>query len=378
MTDASQELKSLVELAQSPNYTQYAQEWKKKGGKVWGVLDSYVPEEVLLAAGILPWRIRGSRSPALDLALRYRPESCNPYYNHVTQSVLAGELDFMDGIATTNWEQDGTRFWTLLEYLGKANVSHFLHIPYAKRERNLAFFASEIRKFISSVEKFSGKKITESSLRKAAQQVNTVRSLLTRLYSLRQKEQVPVSGAECLALSLASMTMAKEEFISKMESVLPYLEKRPATGKPTGPRLLVVSDFLDDGAFMDLVEGTGARVVMDDLDTGGRNFWGATDTDASDIITAIAKRYLNRVPCPRMDFYDEEITQVIAWAKDFKVNGVLLLYLPWGYSRQFRMPFWVRRMKEAQIPLMSLERDYCLFQPAQLKTRIEAFIETLQ
>ncbi len=378
MADAKLELKSLVELSQSPNYGDYARKWKKDGGKVWGILDSYVPEEVLIAAGILPWRIRGSRSPFPDLAAQYRPASCNPYYNHMVQSVLEGELDFLDGIAATDWEQDATRAYDLLEYWRRPSSGHILHVPYIKGERNLAYFASEVNQFINKVENFSGKTISVASLRQAAQQVNTVRSLLMRLYFLRQREQVPVSGAECLNICLAAMTMAKEEFIPKMESLLPYLETRPTRGNSARPRLLVVGDFLDDGAFLDLIEGAGAVVVMDDLDTGSRYFWGAMDADSSAITTAIAHRYMNRIPCPRMDFYKEEVDQVIAWAADFKVDGVLLLYLPWCYSRQFRTPYWIRRMKEAGIPFVSLEREYCLFHPAQLKTRIEAFIETLQ
>ncbi len=378
MADAERELKSLVELAQSPNYAKYAREWKQGGDKVWGVLDSYVPEEVLIAAGILPWRIRGSRKPFPDLALQHRPASCNPYYNHVIESVLEGELDFLDGIASTDWEQDGTRCYGLLEYWGKPAPRHILHVPNAKRDRNLDYFTSEISSFISAVENFSGTKITVDSLRQAAQQVNKVRSLLKRLYSLRQRAQIPVSGAECLAISLASMTMAKEEFITKMESSLSYLETRPTTRDSEQPRLLVVSDFLDDGAFLDLIEEAGAVVAMDDLDTGSRYFWGAVDTDSSDIIAAIGHRYLNRVPCPRMMFYEEEIDQAIAWTADYKVDGVLLLYLPWCYARQFRIPFWTRRMKAAGIPFAVLEREYCLIHPAQLKTRIEAFIETLR
>ncbi len=376
--DAERELKSLVELAQSPNFTKYALKWKQGGGKVWGVLDSYVPEEVLMAGGILPWRIRGSRKPFPDLAIQHRTASSNPYYNHVVQSVLEGELDFLDGIAATNWEQDGSRTYELLEHWGKPSSRHILDVPYIKRDYTLAHFVGEIHQFISAVENYSGRKITQGSLQQAANQVNTVRNLLMRLYSLRQRKQIPVSGAECLNISLASMTMAKEEFITKMESVLGYLETRPTTGNSARPRLLVVSDFLDDGAFLDLIDGAGGVVAMDDLDTGSRYFWGAVDTDSSDITTAIADRYLNRVPCPRMVFYEEEIDQVISWTADFKVDGVLLLYLPWCYSRQFRVPFWTQRMKQAGIPFVSLEREYCLFHPAQLKVRIEAFIETLQ
>lgn len=379
MTNAKEsDLKSLVELGRSPNYAKYAQKWKQGGGKVWGVLDSYVPEEVLIAAGILPWRIRGSRKPFPGLALQHRPASCNPYYNNVVQSILAGELDFLDGMVGTNWEQDGTRAFDLIEYWGKPASTHMLHVPYIKRDRNVAFFVFEIEKFKSAVEKFSGTKITADSLRQASKQVNTMRNLLMRLYSLRQREKIPVSGGECLNICLASMTMAKEEFIPKMESLLPYLEGRPTNGKSAQPRVLVVSDFLDDGAFMDLVEASGAVVVMDDLDTASRYFYGAVDTNSSDITTAIARRYLNRVPCPRMNNWEEEMDQVIEWTKDFKVDGVLLLYMSWCYSRQFRLPFWVKRMKEAGIPFIPLEREYCLSRSAQLKTRIEAFIETLQ
>ncbi len=375
---AERELQSLLESGQSPNCAKYAREWKQGGGKVWGVLDSYVPEEVLIAGGILPWRIRGSRKPFPDLALQHRTTTSNPYYNHVIQSVLEGELDFLDGIAATDWEQDGTRCYDLLEYWAKPGSGHILHIPRVKTDLSLAYFVKEIKTFIGAVEDFSGRKITVDSLQRAVHQVNKVRSLLMRLYSLRQRQQVPVSGAECLNICLAAVTMAKEEFIRKMESLFPYLEARPTTGNPTKPRLLVASDFLDDGAFLDLIEKSGALVTMDDLDTASRYFWGAVDADSSDITAAIAHRYLNRVPCPRMAFWEEEIDQTIAWAADFKVNGVLLLYLPWGYSRQYRLAFWGRRLKDAGVPFVALEREYCLFHPAQLKTRIEAFIETLQ
>ncbi len=379
MTDGKHELELLVNLGQSPNCAKYAREWKKGGGKVWGIMDSYVPEEVLIAAGILPWRIRGSRRSFPELAVQHRTAGCSPYYNHVTQSVLDGDLTFLDGIASTNWDQDGSRCYDLFEYWGKPGSGHILHLPFAKRERNITYFASEVKEFISAVEKFSGRKITEDALRQASKQVNTVRSLLMRLYSLRQRDQVPVSGAECLNICLASMTMAKEEFTQKMESLLPHLEKKPTAGNSTKPRLLVVSDFLDDGAFMDLIEGSGAVVAMDDLDTASRYFWGAAvDTDSPDISTAIARRYMNRVPCPRMDFCEEEVDQAIRWIADFKVDGVMTLFLPWCYPRTFRTPLWMRKMKEIGIPFIALEREYCLFHPAQLQVRIEAFIETLQ
>ena len=46
------------------NRHQYAQEWKAKTGrKVMGYFCTYVPEEIIYAAGILPVRILGSHEP---------------------------------------------------------------------------------------------------------------------------------------------------------------------------------------------------------------------------------------------------------------------------------------------------------------------------
>ncbi len=43
------------------NRHQYAQEWKQRnGGKVVGWLCTYVPEEIIYAAGMLPVRVLGS------------------------------------------------------------------------------------------------------------------------------------------------------------------------------------------------------------------------------------------------------------------------------------------------------------------------------
>ena len=46
------------------NRHSYAKEWKEKtGGKVLGYFCTYVPEEILYAANILPIRILGGHEP---------------------------------------------------------------------------------------------------------------------------------------------------------------------------------------------------------------------------------------------------------------------------------------------------------------------------
>jgi len=82
--------KQLVSAGNPKNRTKRAQEWQKQGKKVIGVLDSLVPEEVIYAAGMLPWRIQGTWQEDVSRAMTYRHPQGNAFLNHVLESFLAG------------------------------------------------------------------------------------------------------------------------------------------------------------------------------------------------------------------------------------------------------------------------------------------------
>jgi benzoyl-CoA reductase/2-hydroxyglutaryl-CoA dehydratase subunit BcrC/BadD/HgdB len=114
---------------------------------------------------------------------------------------------------------------------------------------------------------------------------------------------------------------------------------------------------------------------MDDMDTGSRYFWEMAD-DGKDPVYALAVRYLkNR--SPRMLDWRSQVEQLVQWAKEFNIDGVLELPDTYDYTRGFRKPVLEQWLKEADIPLMSFERDYYLSNVGQLKTRIGAFLEIL-
>ena len=73
----------------SPEFRkQHALEAKSRGKKVLGSLCSYVPEEVVYAAGMFPWRITGTWDPDLSLAAVYRDlDSCR-YCTHALEALL--------------------------------------------------------------------------------------------------------------------------------------------------------------------------------------------------------------------------------------------------------------------------------------------------
>ncbi len=369
-------LKTLIEGNSEANRSTWAMECKKQGKKVIGVLSSYVPEEVISAADMLPWRITGTWRENTSHARVYRSESSCSYCNHVLESLLSGELDFLDGIITTDQDQDLVRLWDVLMYLKTTPFCYIMHIPYVDSELNYRFLTDEIRRLISNLEDFWGVKITEDSLRSSIDIYNQMRSLLGRMYELRKREIPPLSGAEVLGITTAVTVMPKEHFNHEMETLLPYLEKREIKLKQVHPRLLIESDMLDNPAYMNLIE-EGCLVAMDDMDTGSRYFNQTVDTTLEDPAYALAKRYISRHGAPRMVSWDRQVEQVIKWVKEFNIDGVLGLPIAWCYPQRFRMPFLSEKLQEVGIRSICLEREYHLTNVGQLRTRIGAFLEML-
>jgi benzoyl-CoA reductase subunit C len=371
-----EKLKTLIEGNSEANRTKWAMEWKKKGGKVIGVMSSYVPEEVITAAGMLPWRITGTWQENISHARLYRPDSSCAYCNHVLESFMSGELDFLDGIIVADIDQDLLRLWDVLVYLKKKPFCHFVHVPFMDSKLNYQFFVDEIKKLIRNLEEFGGVNITEDSLRSSIGTYNKMRKLLGNIYELRKRETPPLSGAELLGITTAAQIMPKEQFNLEIEALLPFIEKRKASLKQVHPRLLLSSDMLDNPAYLSLIEEY-CVVAMDDMDTGSRYFMQMVDTACEDSIGAIADRYLSRHGSPRMAHWDKQADQLIKWVNDYSIEGMLSLSLTWCYPQQFRVPYMSRKLKEAGIPNVSFDREYHAANMGQLRTRIGAFVEMI-
>lgn len=370
-------LKKLMSAGDKENRTKWAQAWQKQGKKVIGVLDSLVPEEVIYAAGMLPWRIQGTWKEDVSKAMTYRHPQGNTFLNHVLESLLAGEFDFLDGMVCSNRDEDFRRFRDYWEWLDKKRLAHIIEVPVKDTEKTRRRFTAKIGELIAALEELGKVKISDSSLRDAITVYDQGYSLLRKVYELRKREEPPLSGSEALAITSAAMVMPRDEFNKELWELLPYLEKRKANIRRSRPRLMLSSDLLDNPAYIELVEQAGCLVAMDDLDTGSRYFWETTDDGSEGPAYALAVRYLKN-NSPRMFNWRGQAEQLAQWAKEFRIDGVLELPDAYDYPRGFRSPFLARWLKEADIPSMSFERDYHLSNVGQLRTRIEAFLEILQ
>jgi benzoyl-CoA reductase subunit C len=369
-------LKKLTSAANKENRNKWAKEWQKKGKKVIGVLDSLVPEEVICAAGMLPWRIQGTQKEDVSRAMNYRYPQGTAFLNHVLESFLEGEFDFLDGMVCSGRDEDFRRFRDYWDWLDQKRLAYVVEVPTIDTEKTRQRFTGKIREFIAEMEKLGKVKVDDKALRDAIAVYDKSYTLLRKVCEMRKREVPPVTGGEALAITMAAMVMPRDEFNKALEELLPYLETRKAKVSHTKPRVLLSSDLLDNPAYIDLVEEAGCLVAMDDLDNGSRYFWETTG-GGGDPAQALAKRYLKNLS-PRMCDWRGQEKQLAKWVKEFNIDGVLELPDIYDYPRDFRRPYMEGWLKADGIPMMSFDRDYSLSNVGQLKTRIGAFLEVLQ
>jgi benzoyl-CoA reductase/2-hydroxyglutaryl-CoA dehydratase subunit BcrC/BadD/HgdB len=144
-------------------------------------------------------------------------------------------------------------------------------------------------------------------------------------------------------------------------------------------RLMILGSILDDPAYVGTIEEQGGLVVTDSTCYGSRIMWKDVSEEASDPIEALARYYVaDRQSCPRT-FGDHERRAAFVrdMIRDFRVDGVIGERLTfcdqWGFA-QYSIE---NDFKNDGIPHLFLEREYILSGVGQLKTRVQAFLETL-
>ena len=205
-------------------------------------------------------------------------------------------------------------------------------MPHGTDDSSLEFYKAELETFRKSLSRFAGREISDRSLKQATELYNKNRAKVRELYQLRKSAPPQVSGVEVAKVLVAAVSIPVEEATKLIGSVIDEVKQRKAIPAPKSARLMVVGTQMDNVAFIDLVEKSGAWVVADDLCPGARESLAEVNITA-DPIDGIAERYLRRIYCGRSyrqrkgsypEYMEERFGHIGSMIRDFKVDGVVL------------------------------------------------------
>jgi benzoyl-CoA reductase subunit C len=356
---------------------EYADQWKReKKRPVFGYFCDYVPEEIVYAAGILPIRILGGHV-LQNIADRYiSPNKWCPVCRDCLAQGLSGKYGYLDGIVITLSCFHLQQSFDSWQKHVPVSYSYCLDMPfYIQGHLAQQCFTKELEQFVHSLEKWTGKVIPQNALKGAIQTYNKNRQLMRKVYLSRKASKPWISGAEAMEMVLASMLMDKEEHNRLLKQMLSGEVHNINCAEPR-IRLMIIGAESEDTEVVKLIESLGADVVVDAHFIGTRYFWNDVPLDG-DPIPSIAARYLEKPPYPEMDFPKSlGVAHAVDLAKDFNVQGALLLLNTHCDPFQWEIPLLSRQFEENSIPLMVLELS-----PgspnAQMRNRLEAFLEML-
>ncbi len=359
------------------NRAQYAKEWKKRtGGKVIGYFCTYVPEELVYAAGILPVRILGSHE-VQDVTEPHIFAMFCPFCRDCLAQGLKGRYDYLDGITIAQSCLHIRQSFTSWVKHVPVDYSYYLPMPHhVQSPRATPFLTKELEVFRASLEKWLGRKIEDRAIEEAIEVYNRNRELMWKVYALRKGDSPPLTGEEAMEMVLSAQMVDKQDHSAALESVLTRLSKRESA-RPTGTRLMILGSEDDDIEFIRMVESCGATFVTDDHCTGTRYFWNNVEFDGN-LLQNIAARYVKRVPCPTKDWPVRTRTaHVLELAKAYNVEGAIVMQQKFCDPHEVDIPALTKALNGAGVKTLFLEFDVTV-PIGQFKVRVEAFLEMLQ
>ena len=354
----------------------YAKEWKEKtGGKVMGYFCTYVPEEILYAADILPVRILGSHEPQ-DVTEPHIFGMYCPFCRDCLAQGLKGKYDYLDGIMISHSCIHIRQAYTSWEKHVPVDFSYYLPMPNnVQSPHAIPYLTEEIRAFKTAVEKWIGREITNDDILKGIKIMDENRDLIHKVYDMKKNESPPISGEETMEVAIAQQMVEKNEHSAALSELVEQL--KTSGGNNNGVRLMILGSENDDIDFVNMVEGCGATVVIDDHCVGTRYFWNNVDYKNGDPIEAIARRYIERPACPSKDWIERSrIGYLLNLAKDYDVKGAILIQQKFCDPHELDIPAIKKAFNEADIPTLFLEFDVTV-PIGQFKIRVEAFLEML-
>jgi len=361
-----------------------ARELHDAGKKVIGYFCCFVPDEIITAFDMVPYRIQGSQSEPIDQADAFLEPMACPFARSCFNMALKGEYDFLDGFVVPHSCDTVDRLYQIWRHNRPSPFNHIINVPHMMGAGSVAFYRSELEYFIKRLGEWSGRKLEPAKLAQAVKLYNRRRALLRELYELRKSDPPRVSGVEVTKLLVAGMGLPGAEHIELIREFIDEVKGRPVARPADVPRIFIWGNEIDDIAFIKLVEDSGARVVMDDLCTGTRFFWDDVP-ETTDPLAGIASRYL-ATHCPRSNVpqmgdrqqdLENRYAYIGRFIKDWQAKAAIFYIVRYCDTCELEGPDLREYLEGLKIPVLMIEDDYSTSTIGQLRTRVQAFLEMI-
>ena len=362
---------------------------KADGGICLGYTCFHIPEVLLNVGSCFSTRLRAPNTGSIDIATYYMSNYTCEYARALLERAIEGGYQFLDALIGVDACSMMNRSMEHFEILNvnenpKFFVTH-CDMPFKITDYTVEGYRRQMRvRVLDRLTEVFGVDTSDEALRKAVEEHNEVCSIIQEISELRKLENPVVTGYEFHLLNLVTYVCPKSEILPYLRETLEEIKARePDAVNPYRARVAIVGSEIDDPSLTKLIEGCGALVVSDRYcfgSTPGREVIELNDEE--DVLTQICRHYMEVSECARY-ISDEKVLQrretSDRLAKEFGAEGIIYEQMKycdyWGFERALVSHIM---HDEYGWPVLSIDRLYNNGNSGQLRTRCQAFVESLE
>ena len=359
------------------------------GGIALGYTCYHVPEVLLNVDKCFSLRLRAPNTGSIDIATYYMSNYTCEYARALVERGIEGGYQFLDamiGVDACSMMNRAMEHFEILKVNEKPNffVTH-CDIPYKITDYTLDSYVKQMRlRVLDRLTETFGVDTSNEAILKALKEHNEVCSIISEIGEMRKADNPVITGYEFHVINLVSYVCPKALILPYLRDTLKELKKRKPDAKPAfRARVAIVGSEIDDPQLTKLIEGCGALVVSDRFcfgSTPGRE--PIVIDESKDALEQICLHIMEHSECARY-IADEKVIQrretADRLAKEFNAEGIIYEQMKycdyWGFERALVSHIM---HDEYGWPVLSIDRLYNNGNSGQLRTRVQAFVESLE
>ena len=359
------------------------------GGVCLGYTCFHVPEVLLNVDNCFSTRLRAPKTGSIDIATYYMSNYTCEFARALLERAIEGGYQYLDaliGVDACSMMNRSMEHFEILHVNSKPKffVSH-CDIPYKITDYTIDSYVSQMQLHVlDELHERFGTDISEEAIRAAVAEHNEMCRIMTEISELRKADNPVITGYEFHILCLVSYVCPTKLIMPYLRETLEELKTREPDEKPAfRARVAIVGSEIDDPNLTRLIEDVGALVVSDRYCFGskpGREVIELNDDEPA--LRQICRHYMEVSECARY-IADEKVLQrretADRLAKEYKAEGIIYEQMKycdyWGFERALVSHIMA---EEYGWPVLSIDRLYNNGNSGQLRTRVQAFVESLE
>lgn len=362
---------------------------QSEGNIAIGGVCSLIPEPLVNLPGCFSVRLRAPRTGSIEMGSYYLSSMLCEGCRAILERAMEGGFQFLDCIIAPDACAQMNRCVENIEHQKLCPKEKFFitysDVPMKSDDTALAHYVKQMRiRVLEPLSKNYGIDVSDAALRKSVESINQINKIINEIGEYRKEENPRITGYEFAVLCLATYCCPHYLILDKLKETAEELKTRQPNEKPSyRAKVVFIGSEVDNPDLIKLTEDAGALVVADRYCFG--SLPGRAEiplNDQEDVLTQICRHYMINGKCPR--FMNtakilERQTYVDKIAREYHAEGLIYQQIKfcdyWGYERasQFHIMH-----DEFGWPVLSVDRPYVFSTSGQLRTRIQAFVESLE